>query len=311
LGKLNKNFKFVYQFSKRAKKNILNGIVMRKKYLAFLMIMVCWVSLCGFQKVEYGIILNDNTSVTEYVSVSYDAETLSNLATNQTDFNAEVQEIWDSQSGIKLYLESLFRGKVADLSLAEQTSYLSKVKLSFKHTLASTNQIVIAITYDNTTVWNYFCDNLDNIPVITYNQSFLTYDMIRTSSVKFSQFNISGQVKNSAELIYARLINLLVLEYGQSAVDSLNSPEYFYSYITSVSRVHSNATEPLVSLDGYYYHIWQFDNLESNEIIIYTTHANKLVWYMLALSATALFIGALLLIDKRKKSKKNTIENIL
>lgn len=283
---------------------------MRKKYLAFLMIMVCWVSLCGFQKLEYGIILNDNTSVTEYVSVSYDAEILSNLGTNQTDFNAEIEDIWDSPNGIKPYLVSLFQNKVAELTPAEQTSYLSKVKLSFKHTLVSTNQIVVAITYTNTTVWNYFCDCVDSTPVITYNQSFLTYDTIKTISVKYSQFDISGQIKNSAELIYDKLINLLVATYGQSAESSF-SPDYYFSYNTTVSRDHSNATEPLESLDGYYYHIWQFDSLENNEIVIYTTRANKLVWYVLALSATACFAGVLLLIGNRKKQTKNTTENIL
>lgn len=288
-----------------AKKNILNGIKM-KKYFLILAIMICWVSFSGFQKVEYGAVLSQSGNIIEYVSFSYNSDTLSNLNTNQVDFVEEVENIWSGASGLKIYLENFFRAKVSDLSLAEQARYLNNVSLTLNTETA--NQILMTINYTNSNIWDYFCDT--TLPTISYEYAFLTFDRIKISSVKFSQFDVSGQIKNTAELTYQKLIEFLINSYGQTAVDFLTFPTCYYCYVTSIGRVHSNATE-ILSVNGDFYHVWQFDNLKSNEIIIYTTHPNKTIWYVFALLATGMFIGAIILIDRKKRIKKElkVIEN--
>ncbi|MDD4816147.1 MAG: hypothetical protein PHQ62_03325 [Clostridia bacterium] len=272
-----------------------------KKYFIVLAIMLCWVSLSGFQKIEYGAVLTQSNNIIEYVAFNYNEDTLSTLGTNQTNFVEKIENSWQGINGLKNYLENFFRAKVSDMTLAEQLRYLNNVSLALK--TDTPNQILITITYTNSEIWDYFCDTTS--PTISYDYSFLTFDRIKISSVKFSQFDVSGQIKNTSQLAYQKLVNILTNEFGEPAVNALNSPECYYCYATNIGRVHSNATQ-ILNVNGDFYHIWQFDNLNSNEIIIYTTHPNKTIWYLFALLATAVFACGILLTKKKKTNKKDT-----
>lgn len=76
-----------------------------------------------------------------------------------------------------------------------------------------------------------------------------------------------------------------------------------YSYVTNSSRLHSNADSISHTTSGTL-HSWKIDSESKDKIIeFYTLEANRVVWYIIALTAGLTFSAVLLIVVFFKKSK--------
>lgn len=102
----------------------------------------------------------------------------------------------------------------------------------------------------------------------------------------------------------ANLIDSVKTHFPQNTLPSNAqiSVSLFYQWQTFLRREHSNANRIEMQMSGLYLHEWL--DSENPEFIIYTVSANAALWYLVALGATALFLGVGLYLAKAVKEQK-------
>ena len=166
-------------------------------------------------------------------------------------------------------------------------------------------------------------ENLNgNKEIITINNFFTT----TTKVIKDPMFDCIAQTNYQMGKSLVDIAENLMLKQFKSLWSEIkvatnfeqNAKQFSYSYIVPTARVHTNADQ-VVASNGYYYHTWKInaDNLdESGNSIIHieywTVTANRAIWYILTLLASAVIIGTTITFgiikEKKQKNKFNPEE---
>lgn len=281
-------------------------MVAMKKFLMFAVMLIIGLPLFGFN-LDYGITLHKNGTVIEYVTIYCKDEVLEDLNISQSEFNQVLLSACDSSipNNILEELKNLFLDKInsdSELSAEEK----QKLKSFYFTARLLENKFFLSINYSSVEIWKYFCSQ-DNEPVQEFNYNFLTYDVISTIKPKISTFVIDESTVTMPQFIFNLLSEKISDEFGEEILTALGSPEYEYSYVTTKRRIHSNADETFYN-NGLWYHSWNIESLNDSIIKIYTTYANAVVWYLLALGLTGIFMLVVFLKSKNDMRKKKEPE---
>lgn len=273
-----------------------------KKFLMFAVMLVISLPLFGFN-LDYGAITNKNGTVVEYVSVYCKDKVLEDLDISQSQFNQVLLSACDSSipNNVLEKLKNLFLNKIdSDTELNAEAK--QKLKSFYFSAKLLENKFFLSINYSSVEIWKYFCSQGDE-PTQEFSYHFLTYDVISTIKPKISTFVVDENVLTMPQFVFNLLSEKISEEFGGEALTALGSPEYEYSYVTTKRRVHSNADETFYN-DGFWYHSWSIESLDDSIIKIYTTYANAVVWYLLALGLTGIFMLVVVLKSKNDARKK-------
>lgn len=276
-----------------------------KKFLIIAVILIAGFPLLGFS-LDYGAIINNNGTVTEYVSIYCDDTTLESLNISQADLN----EVFSSAcSDVVENLRINIINKInsdTELNSEIKQHYLKNIALSSN---ILENKFFVSIKYGSVEIWKYFCSE-ENVVTQEYHYLFLTYDVISTIKPRISIITTENNVYAIPQFVYNLLSDKITQEWGQEALTALENPKYSYSYVTVKRRVHSNADEMFYN-GGFWYHTWSIESIDDSLIEIYTTYANTVIWYLIAVGLTALFLLLIFLKSKfDSKHKKQIKKNI-
>jgi hypothetical protein len=275
-----------------------------KKFIIVAIMLLVWMPLCGFINVDYGAVINKNGTISEYVTISSDQSTLDELEITQETFKNTL-----SKSGAEIIdiVRLIFINKIntdESLSLEAKQQYRNGVILSAQ--LSEHNSLVITFKFVSAKIWQYFYKTQAETE-IEFNYKFLTYDVTNNINPRTSAIETENQVYLTPQFVYNYVYAEIINQLGEEASTAIETPKYTYSYITTKKRIHTNADEQLY-FNGYYYHTWEIADVENSMIKIYTTHANSVVWYLIALGLTAVFMLVIYL--KSKNNKKFLINNL-
>lgn len=257
--------------------------------------------LSGFASVGYGAIIESNSVINEYVTFSYNNTQPALLGVTNEKFDEFLAEVGEELSEV---VKNNLKSQIAkNTSLSVE----SKANLSKGFSVSADvieSQFILTITYANSTYWNYFCG--DYASKTEKEGGLFTFNNVTTMKTKSTKLEVNGAILPLPRAVYNGVVNSAVDAFGSEAQTVFNAPEYRYSYITTKHRIHSNATEQKF-FGGYYYHIWDIQDIETTTIKLHTTHLNSIVWYILALGLTLIFMAIILIVGHIRKKRENAL----
>ncbi|MDD3862571.1 MAG: hypothetical protein PHV79_01785, partial [Clostridia bacterium] len=271
---------------------------MMRKVFCLSLVLTMLFPLFGFVNVDYGAEISKTGGILEFASIKFKENTAETLGETQENFNLILNE---ARSSLENTLAAQLTEKVnsnTELETEKKANYLRNIIVSVR---ATENNVLVQINYGTVEMWQFFSGKET---ALEYKYSFLTYDAINTLKPRISSFQFGGAETTTPEFLYDYIGSVLLTQFGAQASEIIENPEYTYSYITSKRRVHSNADENFFH-DGYWYHTWSIEDMDDSFIKLYTTHANSVVWYLISLGLTAVFMATAWLVAKYKFKNNN------
>ena len=139
----------------------------------------------------------------------------------------------------------------------------------------------------------------------------------------YDEHAVGNKLRTSIDLSIAPQSAALIIAKGTTLQDAIkacftNGADYDfedanvkYQYKTPYRRLHSNATK-IEKSDRYYVHTWDLTSFD-DIITISRTYANEVVWYVVAIGVTVVFIvvATIVALIFRKKDKSKNEEIII
>lgn len=262
-----------------------------KKLTCFLLMGLFWSLFCGFQNVNYGVINQNSSGYTEFITINFNSEDFINRGIDYATFIQNVDN-WkaDFENVIKQNIENKINHNINDE--IQRNELLNSIQIKSE---VGSDTYILNLVYEDFNALCFMCDiSNENINKSTKN-SFLTYDVITTMPV------LASKIAN--EFIFEKVVNLfkqkIVLNYGIQNANILQNYNLSFSYLSTYHRLHSDA-DLVLQNDNYYQHTWKNLNPNTDTFTIYYTVSNKIVWYVLALILGGGFAVGYLIFKKNK-----------
>ena len=308
---------------------------MKKKIVAILLCF-CSFLLCGCSEpVEYSIYQDSSNRVCEVTYVPFSASELRLLGVGE-DIILQMQSkiIEQVYSYYAAQKESFVKRVTFDMNLTAEDKqllisqynngvedvYAMVGEVPTAGVVKDTNYIKFALRYDSAIC--YYMAKLK----LSYKQlvEYLSKDDSEIIEALFANKKVSsGKTVFDLQYDENRTLAQYIIEQCRGILDDNTAlsdaqiaevlpHEFLYRYGASSSRVHSNADKTFYS-DGVYFHEWTLDvisnqagavEIENKEVKTWTTHANKNVWYALALVGGFALVGVLFAVDFFKNKNK-------
>ncbi len=149
------------------------------------------------------------------------------------------------------------------------------------------------IIYQTSEVWSYYHPSNEE------EKDDVHYGFMITSSS-------NGQFPFAATLSSGQKVGERYKAAYEDALKTCNiemeyAPDYVYDYATSSSYLKSDSEYKFQDANGLYHHTWMKKNLEGQNISLYTSVANRGLWYLTFTLVCLAGLGAAILIINRKK----------
>lgn len=116
--------------------------------------------------------------------------------------------------------------------------------------------------------------------------------------------------KSAFKYFQSKMESYLTANFNADQIKKFPEFTMVYSYVSLNSRLHSDADEVVKTTSGTV-HSWAINEDNSDKLIeFYTLSANRVVWYILALTICFTFTAIYLIVIYFKKDKSITEENI-
>jgi len=273
---------------------------MMKKFFCLSLVLTMLFPLFGFINIDYGTETCKTGGILEFASIKFKETTAETLGETSENFNSVLNEVRNS---LENTLATQLAEKInsdTELDADKKENYLRNIIVSVRVT---ENNVLVQINYATVEMWQFFSGKETTLE---YKHSFLTYEAINTLKPRTSSFQFGGVETTTPEFLYDYIGNVLLNQFEAQDSEILQNPKYTYSYITNKRRIHSNADEKIFH-DGYWYHTWSIENIDDSYIKLYTTHANNVVWYLISLGLTTIFMATIWLVS-RYKFKNNSLK---
>ena len=278
-----------------------------KKLLILLLGFLIYIPLTGFTNIEYGSSNNSNSTISEFVTLQQSTDGLAELGVNQEIFDEFLKNVANQ---LKILIDFSLKNQVnTDNSLTLESKQKLLNNGFVVYASVTEHKLIVNVQFANSSFRDYFCGD-DAYSNVVLEEKFFVINRVVTMKPSVVKININEDIISLPEAVYNYVNNMALNEFGTSALKVFQNPQYEYSLITSLHRIHSNAS--YISYDnGYYYHTWIVGNVDDLIIKTYTTHANTIIWYLSAVVLTLIFAlilwGVSLL--KNKKLKNINISN--
>ena len=273
-----------------------------KKILILLLVFLNTYLLFGCAQTTYVITYKTNGEITQTFSTLIDINELQEKGYSYLELSSTIHNLYSNYWNNKYeYMQSNLN-KNEELTQQEKTQILNSVT---KDISVIENELTLTITYPNSKVANLV--NTDPTQEeqdsdVKYIENFLTRTMVQNVTNIYSGYHES------------ELYNELNAIYNKNNEFSDNDLKLTHVIAFSNSRYKSNANKRIFK-NGLYYHIWDVNTTvdvnneyASTKIEIYLTTAKPVMWYLLAVIITGLFIIFSFVYIKYSKIKQKSLK---
>ena len=279
-----------------------------KKIACFCLILVSLFLFCGCASSQIVVKENVDGSVELYF--------ISDLKTNSLVANSVISE--EEALNLKSALE------------VKTTEFLAKIKSEYKYNISNAykqgkitldekntlfNQMkiysgwseesyAVKLTFATSMAYSVFTNFGGNVTVTSnkYEKFWVTqYSQKFTNPYGVKRSLFSGQ--SAFEYIKSEIDSYLSANFTPEQIEKFPKFEMTYSYVTTNTRLHSDADEVYSTYSGTV-HAWHLteENFDK-QIEFYTVSANRTVWYLLSLDLVFMFLAIYLVAIYFKKNK--------
>lgn len=287
---------------------------MKKIVLAICLFLSVFL-FCGCSTAEVLLKENADGSLDIYYVVDLKTETLvaDGTITNEdvvkmkSAVETESAElIAKSKSEFRFALTKSFAdGKITE---AEKTSIFNELEVYTGWTDG-----VYAVRYNFKTQKAYMIYSNYGKDVETFTSSEKSFFTTKYSEKSLNPFGRKRDIfggKSAFEYFKGKMENYLTANFSDEQIAKFPKFTITYSYLSLNSRLHSDADQVVKTTSGTV-HSWVIDEENSGKLIeFYTLSANRVVWYILALTICFTFTAIYLIVIYFKKDKKVEEERI-
>ena len=264
----------------------------------------CLLLLTGCNSINYEMRVNSNGTITESLYLPLSESYFMGKGVSNAQFAvikaSVIKTIQDEVEELKTSWET---------RVAENTNIKPEEKNLYKNAVdcqlyENSETLKLEFTFLSNGIRKAFFE-IPETDVKTWTQrSFLTTNSYTSKQTDFAKTR-SGQ---SLVAYFKSEFNLIVASVAPGVSLNEVEPRLVYTYVTPLRRLHSDADYNYVEVGEKgkeYYHCWEIDEDDlSRTITLYTTTANKEVWYVIILGATLITTAVMFTVYFYKKKKK-------
>ena len=274
-----------------------------KILIVFILFILITITFSGCAQVRAMTITNQDGSIEEQVFVSLDSKAIIEAGYEVDDVKNDISSTAVNEA--KDMINKL--NQKLDYDIFNATTETRQILNTFKNGIVvlsnnwENNEYVVSVKFKNIDVYRYYY-GITEEPKIEYQ----TEEHFFYNKVSFSGSTMFLKHKD----LYERLNLKFSIRY-MGLINS-ESNELLFTYKTDLHRQHSNA-DYISKLDGEYYHTWVVEDVENEEILFHYNVANSGNWMMIAIGASVVACGIMLIInaivEQVKKRKTNETKN--
>ena len=278
-----------------------------KKFLVAVSLIICAFMFCGCSSAEMLVKENYDGSVDVYYAIDYKMSAFVEDGTiTEEDYEKMKSAIETKASELIAKSKSEFRFSIAKwyakgkLTESERANMYNQLKI---YTGWTNNVFAVKYSFADEKTYNVYTFGED-VQVVRSSEKSLfvtkySEKVLNTFARKRTLFN----GKSAFEYFSDEINTYLSANFDEQTIQKFPDFEMTYSYLTTSSRLHSDADQVAKTNEGTI-HTWRINKENQNRMIeLYSLRANPMVWYILALTICFVFVAIYLIVIYFKKER--------
>ena len=279
-----------------------------KKFLVAVSLIICAFMFCGCSSSEMLVKENYDGSVDVYYAIDYKmSEFVEDGTITEEDYEKMKSAIETKASELIAKSKSEFRFSIAKwyakgkLTESERANMYNQLKI---YTGWTNDVFAVKYSFADEKTYNVYTNFGEDVQVVRSSEKSLfvtkcSEKVLNTFARKRTLFN----GKSAFEYFSDEINTYLSANFDEQTIQKFPDFEMTYSYLTTSSRLHSDADQVAKTNEGTI-HTWRINKENQNRMIeLYSLRANPMVWYILALTICFVFVAIYLIVIYFKKER--------
>ncbi len=279
-----------------------------KKFLVAISLILCAFMFCGCSSAEMLVKENYDGSVDVYYAIDYRmSEFVEDGTITEEDYAKMKSAIETKASELIAKSKSEFRFSIAKwyakgkLTESERANMYNQLKI---YTGWTNDVFAVKYSFADEKTYNVYTNFGEDVQVVRSSEKSLfvtkySEKVLNTFARKRTLFN----GKSAFEYFSDEINAYLSANFDEQTIQKFPDFEMAYSYLTTSSRLHSDADQVAKTNEGTI-HTWRINKENQNRMIeLYSLRANPMVWYILALTICFVFVAIYLIVIYFKKER--------
>lgn len=277
-----------------------------KKFLLVITLFMSMVMFCGCSTAEMLVKENTDGSIDVFYAIELKVEDLLESGDiTEEDYTKMKSAVETKASELIAKSKSEFRFNIAKwyskgvLTDTERANMFNQLTI---YTGWTQNVFAVKYHFENEKAYNVYANYGEDVEVIKSSEKNLfttKYSEKVLNSFGRTRTIFGGQ--SAFEYFNNEINNYLTANFSEEVISKFPQFEMIYSYLTTSSRLHSDADQVAKTGEGTI-HSWRITEENSDRLIeFYTLSANPMIWYILALTICFIFIAIYLIVLYFKK----------
>ena len=279
-----------------------------KKFLVAVSLIICAFMFCGCSSAEMLVKENYDGSVDVYYAIDYKmSEFVEDGTITEEDYEKMKSAIETKASELIAKSKSEFRFSIAKwyakgkLTESERANMYNQLKI---YTGWTNDVFAVKYSFADEKTYNVYTNFGEDVQVVRSSEKSLfvtkySEKVLNTFARKRTLFN----GKSAFEYFSDEINTYLSANFDEQTIQKFPDFEMTYSYLTTSSRLHSDADQVAKTNEGII-HTWRINKENQNRMIeLYSLRANPMVWYILALTICFVFVAIYLIVIYFKKER--------
>ena len=279
-----------------------------KKFLVAVSLIICAFMFCGCSSAEMLVKENYDGSVDVYYAIDYKmSEFVEDGTITEEDYAKMKSAIETKASELIAKSKSEFRFSIAKwyakgkLTESERANMYNQLKI---YTGWTNDVFAVKYSFADEKTYNVYTNFGEDVQVVRSSEKSLfvtkySEKVLNTFARKRTLFN----GKSAFEYFSDEINAYLSANFEEQTIPKFPDFEMTYSYLTTSSRLHSDADQVAKTNEGTI-HTWRINKENQNRMIeLYSLRANPMVWYILALTICFVFVAIYLIVIYFKKER--------
>lgn len=279
-----------------------------KKFWVAISLILCAFMFCGCSSAEMLVKENYDGSVDVYYAIDYKmSEFVEDGTITEEDYAKMKSAIETKASELIAKSKSEFRFSIAKwyakgkLTESERANMYNQLKI---YTGWTNNVFAVKYSFADEKTYNVYTNFGEDVQVVRASEKSLfvtkySEKVLNAFARKRTLFN----GKSAFEYFSDEINAYLSANFDEQTIQKFPDFEMTYSYLTTSSRLHSDADQVAKTNEGTI-HTWRINKENQNRMIeLYSLRANPMVWYILALTICFVFVAIYLIVIYFKKER--------
>lgn len=279
-----------------------------KNFWVAISLILCAFMFCGCSSAEMLVKENYDGSVDVYYAIDYKmSEFVEDGTITEEDYAKMKSAIETKASELIAKSKSEFRFSIAKwyakgkLTESERANMYNQLKI---YTGWTNDVFAVKYSFADEKTYNVYTNFGEDVQVVRSSEKSLfvtkySEKVLNTFARKRTLFN----GKSAFEYFSDEINAYLSANFDEQTIQKFPDFEMTYSYLTTSSRLHSDADQVAKTNEGTI-HTWRINKENQNRMIeLYSLRANPMVWYILALTICFVFVAIYLIVIYFKKER--------